>query len=121
MAAVAGGVVMGPVGRSRGMDMLIGNTAKRILHASECAIIAVKPRSYTSSIKLGEYVQAIPADDRGIQPGYRFSACIDRRRKLKGYVTSQSENGNRSGTTRIVTARIINCKGTPTFRKSPNR
>ncbi|MCA9157412.1 MAG: universal stress protein [Planctomycetales bacterium] len=54
-------IVMGTVGRSGMAGMLIGNTAERILNSIECSVIAVKPSSYTSPIKLGDYVEAIRA------------------------------------------------------------
>ncbi len=54
-------VVMGTIGRSGAAGMIIGNTAERILDSIECSIIAVKPSSFISPIKMGEYVEAARA------------------------------------------------------------
>lgn len=49
-------IVMGTVARSGLMGMLIGNTAERILDDLECSVLAVKPDSFVSPIKAGEYI-----------------------------------------------------------------
>ena len=54
-------IVMGTVGRSGMVGMLIGNTAEQILDQIECSVIAVKPSSYISPIKMGDYVEATRA------------------------------------------------------------
>ncbi len=51
-------IVMGTVGRSGAAGMLIGNTAERILDSIECSVLAVKPSSFVSPIKMGDYVEA---------------------------------------------------------------
>ncbi|MCA9124862.1 MAG: universal stress protein [Planctomycetales bacterium] len=49
-------IVMGTVARSGLTGMLIGNTAERILDDLKCSVLAVKPDSFVSPIKAGEYV-----------------------------------------------------------------
>lgn len=49
-------VVMGTVARSGAAGMIIGNTAERILNSIECSVLALKPDSFTSPIKLGDYI-----------------------------------------------------------------
>jgi nucleotide-binding universal stress UspA family protein len=43
---------MGTVARSGTSGILIGNTAERILNSIECSVLALKPDSFVSSIKL---------------------------------------------------------------------
>ena len=50
-------LVMGTVARSGLTGMLIGNTAERILDDLECSVLAVKPDSFVSPIKAGEYIE----------------------------------------------------------------
>jgi len=54
-------IVMGTVGRSGAVGMIIGNTAERILDSIECSVIAVKPSSFVSPIKMGDYVDVTKA------------------------------------------------------------
>lgn len=49
-------IVMGTVARSGLTGMLIGNTAERILDDLKCSVLAVKPDSFVSPIKAGEYI-----------------------------------------------------------------
>ncbi|TWU40067.1 Universal stress protein E [Novipirellula aureliae] len=51
-------VVMGTVGRSGAAGRLIGNTAEEVLESIECSVMAVKPKTYISPMKLGEYIAA---------------------------------------------------------------
>ncbi len=45
-------VVMGTVGRSGLAGMLMGNTAEQILNRIECSVLALKPSSFVSPIRL---------------------------------------------------------------------
>ena len=45
-------LVMGTVGRAGVSGLLIGNTAERILDRVQCSILAIKPDSFTSPIKV---------------------------------------------------------------------
>lgn len=49
-------VVMGTVARSGTTGMIIGNTAERILNSIECSVLALKPDSFVSPIKLGDNI-----------------------------------------------------------------